>query len=264
MRSFAFAAFLFLHAGGAQALELLPHKGVYDLALDRSSGVRGIEDVRGRIVFEGGGSVCEGYTTTFRQVVRMAGSEMPERLTDVRSTSYEEPGGKGFRFVIEKFLNSQPDGRSEGRTDGQTVKITMPKPGEVPLPEGVSFPNHHTRALIAAAQAGETTHVTRTYDGSDEGRSIYDTTAVIGRAIRADVFADAPDAAQVKPLSGMTRWPVVISYFKAGSGDMNPVYTMSMELYENGVARALRLDYGTLALIGTLTTLELGKMPKCD
>lgn len=263
MRLVAFASACFILSPAALALELQPHKGVYDLALDRSNAVRGIEDVKGRIVFEGGGSVCDGYTTTFRQVVRMSGSEVPERLTDVRSTSFEESGGKGFRFVIEKFLNGQPDGRAEGRTDGQIVKITRPKAGETALPNGVTFPNHHTRALIAAAQAGESTYTTTTYDGSDEGRSVYDTTAVIGKPIRADVAADAADAAFLKPLAGMTRWPVIISYFKAGSGDMNPVYTMSMELYENGVARALRLDYGAIALKGTLSALEIGKMPKC-
>lgn len=248
----------------AQALEIAPHKGVYDLVLDRGNAVRGVEDIKGRIVFEGGGSLCDGYTATFRQVVRMTGSEMPERLTDVRSTSFEEPGGKSFRFVIEKFINGQPDGKTEGKTagDGQ-VKLTRPKPEDVALPAGVTFPTHHTRALIEAAMAGDSTHTTKTYDGSDEGRAIYDTTSVIGKPIRADVAADAPDAAQVKSLSGLTRWPVIISYFKHGTGDMNPAYTMSMELYENGVARALRLDYGTLALKGTLSALELGKMPKC-
>lgn len=246
-----------------QVKDLTPHKGVYDLVLDRGNAVRGVEDVKGRIVFEAGGSACEGYTATFRQVVRMTGSEMPERLTDVRSTSFEEPGGKNFRFVIEKFLNGQPDGRTEGKTADGKVRLTRPKPGDVALPADITFPAHHTLALIAAAKAGDTTHTTKTYDGSDEGRAIYDTTTVIGKPIRADVADDAPDAAQTKALNGITRWPIIISYFKYGSDEMNPVYTMSMELYENGVARALRLDYGTLALKGTLSSLEMGKLPKC-
>ncbi|MGL4324605.1 MAG: cell envelope integrity EipB family protein [Beijerinckiaceae bacterium] len=257
-----------LSSAQGAAAEVVPHKALYDLTLLRANSVRGVEDVKGRIAFEGGGSACEGYTATFRQVLRMSGSEMETRLTDVRSTTFEEPGGRNFRFVIDKFLNGKEDGRAEGRTvtgnSGSVVRIAKPKANEVALPADISFPTHHTKALIEAAKAGATTHTTKTYDGSDDGRAIYETTAVIGKAIYADVAADAADAAMVKPMSGMARWPMVISYFKAGSADMNPAYTMTMELYENGVARGLRLDYGALALKGDLVTLELGKMPKCE
>ncbi|MGL4496582.1 MAG: cell envelope integrity EipB family protein [Beijerinckiaceae bacterium] len=276
---FLFAAAALLAAGGAMGLiaasaaqaapvELLPHRAVYDLSLSRTTPVRGIEGARGRIVYEGGGSACEGYTSSFRQVVQMEGSEIGTRLTDVRSTTFEEPGGKGFRFVIDRMLPGEPPGRTEGKTgtggEAATVRLSKPKPGTVALPQGVTFPANHTRVLIEAAKAGDTTHTVKTYDGSDEGQAIYETTTIIGRAIRADVAAEAGDAGLLKSMSGMARWPMVISYFKAGSADMNPVYTMTMELYENGVARALRLDYGGLALDGKLAGLELGKMPKCD
>jgi hypothetical protein len=50
---------------------------------------------------------------------------------------------------------------------------------------------------------------------------------------------------------------VTISYFTQGDGDRTPVYTISFELYENGISRALKLDYGDFALKGDLQSLQV-------
>ena len=44
------------------------------------------------------------------------------------------------------------------------------------------------------------------------------------------------------------RWPVVISYFNEATADAPPEYTLSFDLYENGVSGSLKLDYGAFAL----------------
>jgi len=66
----------------------------------------------------------------------------------------------------------------------------------------------------------------------------------------------------------MTRWPVTISYFDrtAGekSGEQTPVYAITFELYENGVSRALVLDYGDFVLTGEMTSLELKDAKPCQ
>ena len=54
----------------------------------------------------------------------------------------------------------------------------------------------------------------------------------------------------------LARWPVTLSYFNAGRGEQTPVYVISFELYENGVSRALKLDYGEFALKGESTQLR--------
>ena len=53
-----------------------------------------------------------------------------------------------------------------------------------------------------------------------------------------------------------------MSYFKVGSGEATPSISISFELYENGVTGAVRLDYGSFALRGTLTRLDL--LPRQD
>ena len=68
----------------------------------------------------------------------------------------------------------------------------------------------------------------------------------------------------------LKRWPVTISYFdraskdsKEKSGEQTPVYAITFELYENGVSRALMLDYGDFVLSGELTSFEMKDVKPC-
>ena len=74
------------------------------------------------------------------------------------------------------------------------------------------------------------------------------------------------DAAAGKDgLAGMKRWPVTVSYFDhaAKAGDQAPLYAISFELYENGISRALLLDYNDFAISGELTSLEIRDTKPC-
>ena len=66
----------------------------------------------------------------------------------------------------------------------------------------------------------------------------------------------------------MTRWPVTISYFDRAAGEkggeQTPVYAITFELYENGVSRALLLDYGDFVLTGEMTSIEMKDAKPCQ
>jgi len=59
----------------------------------------------------------------------------------------------------------------------------------------------------------------------------------------------------------LTRWPVTVSYYdrdaKANSGEQTPVYAMSFELFENGVSRALVLDYNDFVIAGKVGKFDV-------
>jgi hypothetical protein len=61
---------------------------------------------------------------------------------------------------------------------------------------------------------------------------------------------------------------VTISYFDHASveatGEQTPVYAIAFELYENGVSRALMLDYGDFVLTGEMTSLEMKDAKPCQ
>jgi hypothetical protein len=57
---------------------------------------------------------------------------------------------------------------------------------------------------------------------------------------------------------------VTVSYFdKTARDDQLPVYSIRFEVYENGVSRALMLDYNDFAISGELTSLELRNSAPC-
>ena len=46
-------------------------------------------------------------------------------------------------------------------------------------------------------------------------------------------------------------------------GEQTPVYAITFELYENGVSRALVLDYGDFVLTGEMTSLDMKDAKPC-
>ncbi len=106
------------------------------------------------------------------------------------------------------------------------------------------------RRIIAAAREGKSILEFPVYDGSESGEKLYNTLTVIGRS-RSRRATKPPDdaAAKIPELAKLTRWPVTISYFEQQgakaeqTGEQTPVYSISFELYENGISRALVLDY---------------------
>ncbi|MCG5247154.1 cell envelope integrity EipB family protein [Methylorubrum extorquens] len=251
------------------AIRLANHRAVYDLSLARSEGTRAVEGVRGRIVIDFSGDACRGYTMQTRQVTMLNSGESGDRTSDLRSTTFENGDGKSFRFRTTTVLNNAPspavDGTAEA-ADALKVKLKEPKRDQFQAEGAVLFPIHHMIRLIEAAKAGETTVSAKVFDGSDDGRKVYDTLAIIGRPNAAP----AADTERDKPLregdhGAMRRWPVTLSYFTAGAGERTPIYTLTFDLYEDGVSGRLHLDYGDFAIDGNLTRLDLAKAdPKAD
>ncbi len=239
---------------------LLPHKAVYDLTLLKSTGARGVDGARGRIVFEFSGDACEGYTLNFRQVTELTSSETGARTSDLRTTTFEEGEGKAFQVKSDSIINNTTqkvvDVTAERRQDAVMVNITKPKRDKKTLSKNVIFPTEHLKNIISAAKRGDTTYGVQVYDGSDDGLKVYDTLSIIGKIIPAGNHEGLEKAAQNSALTSVARWPVAISYFEPGQGERTPIYILSFDLYEHGVSRNLKLDYNDFALKGEMTTLE--------
>ncbi|GJD58519.1 hypothetical protein MTDSW087_02562 [Methylobacterium dankookense] len=250
------------------SIPLANHRAVYDLSLSSSSGTRAVDSARGRIVIDFKGDACRGYTMQTRQVTVLESSETGSRTSDLRNTTFEDGDGHEFRFKTASTVNGAGsptvDGTASAEADALKVRFKEPKRDQLSVPGTVLFPSLHMRRLIEAARAGETTLSAKVFDGSDDGRKVYDTLAVIGRPTTGPTTASGSD--RDKPLregalAAVQRWPVTLSYFTGGKGESTPIYTLSFDLYDNGVSGALKLDYGDFAIIGDLTRLDLDKAP---
>jgi hypothetical protein len=256
---------------GAQTVlpELAAHRAVYDLKLVPTRGKSSTVSARGRILYDFTGSACEGYTLAFRQVTELDNGEGKITLSDLRSTTWEDGAAKIYRFTSQNNRNQQlvdeVEGKAERHTGTIAVTLAKPKPRNLDLDATIVFPTEHVRRTLLAAREGQTTLEFPVYDGSESGEKIYNTFTVMGRPIGPDERPPTDAAAGQKALAGLKRWPVSISYFDRGAkaGEQLPVYAIAFELYENGVSRALVLDYNQFSIAGHMTTLEMKEQKPC-
>ncbi|MFV0279498.1 MAG: cell envelope integrity EipB family protein [Rhodoblastus sp.] len=252
-------------AAGAVAPTLASHRAVYELSLFSSKGEKSPNMARGRIAFDFSGNACDGYTQNFRQLTELQPAEGPVRMSDMRSATFEDAGARNFRFKVESKVDNRGveeiDGSASKSGDGAlSVRLMRPRPSRLDLAQDVVFPTEHIMRIIQAAQAGQRTLSLKAFDGTDTGRKVFETLAIIGKE---EVGAPAEKAAQAEQLKNMKRWPVTISYFETDKKDNTPNYVLSFDLYENGVSRALKLDYGDFVLAGEMKQLEFLPTKPC-
>ena len=260
-------------ADAAASGAFLPHQALYELNLLKSRGSNSIHSARGRILYSFSGSACEGYTSEFRQVSEMNSGEGKVTLSDLRSTSWEDGDGKSYRFKIDSRMNdtesSAVDGIAERTGDRITVKLKQPQTKTFTLDGSTVFPTEQIQHIIAAAKAGKSLLELMVYDGSDNGEKVFSTLSVIGQPISGDRTIASPDpSTQNDVMKSMTRWPVTVSYYdhdaKSNDGEQTPVYAMSFELFENGVSRALVLDYNDFVISGALGKFDVKDAKPCN
>jgi len=252
-------------------VELVAHRAIYDLSLGETRGNTQIAAVRGRILYDFNGSSCQGYSLEFRQVSELDTGEGKVSTTDLRSTTWEGADAKTFKFTSQNFVDESlvdtVDGHAEHDATKTDVDLDKPEQKSLKLDAGVVFPTQHMVRAINAAREGKTILDFPVYDGSDTGDKVFNTLTVIGRRFGADDHKHDDAAANEPKLMSVPRWPVTISYFDKGksanNSEQTPAYAIGFELYENGISRALTLDYNEFVVTGKLTSLEIRDTKPC-
>jgi len=263
-----------LIAGGTQwaaagpGVVLAPHRAVYDLSLASSSSSSSVVGVRGRMVHEFTGGPCQGYNVSMRWVAQMADEDGDVNLDDVRFISWEKGDGDAYSFTSTRYQNDQlieevKASAKRGEAGGE-VSLLKPDQESLSLPAGTIFPTAHLSRVIEAARAGARFAQERVYDVSEDGKKIYATLAIVTplRHDSRDEGIEGVDHAAA--LDGMDGWRVRVSYFDGGAdGEETPAFEQTFDLFANGVASDLLLDYGDIVVKGTLTKLDFLAPPGC-
>jgi len=262
---------VFAAAVPATAIELQPHRAVYDLTLSGAEPSTSLVDANGRLVFELNGSPCTGYTVDFRNVTRVVDREGTRRVTDMRSSTRETFSPPQLTFTHETFvddeLSTSVAGTASASAGGISVDITAPKETTLQLPRAI-FPTAHTRLMLESAEAGERILEATVYDGGDEADSLYETATVIGDGAEGLPGASPDERVILSAVDGAlarTAWRVVISYFEQGGaeGERTPQYELNTYMLDNGVSYDVSFNYGAFKMAGELTELTALEAPDC-
>jgi hypothetical protein len=250
---------------------LVPHRAIYDLSLGDTRGNSQIAGITGRILYDFDGNACQGYSLEFRQVSELDTGEGKVSTSDLRSTTWEGPGSKSFKFTSQNFVDENlvdaVDGHAERDTGKTAVDLEKPQQKNLDIDPGVVFPTEQMVRVIGAGRAGKNILNFPVYDGSETGDKVFDTLSVVGHKLAPNERKHDDAAAEEPKLAAVARWPVTISYFeknkKEDSSEQTPAYAIGFELYENGISRALTLDYNDFVVTGKLSSLEIKDTKPC-
>ncbi len=253
------------HASAVSQIPV-PHRAVYKIGLSDSQESSNVTSAEGRMVFEIAGNACEGYTMSQRLVVWMGHNDSSDQLLDFRVSTFESGDGGLYRFASRTYLDDkiveEANGTAQRKSDAVEVALDQPGKKSLVLNQRVMFPSQHLIALLAAAKADQRFFSTGIYEGAGQGERADTVTAIIGSA----ELADGQDGL----IDGKKGWPVSIAYFSEGKDDENengeelPDYQMSFTLFENGIARDLRMNYGDYVLSGHLEELNALDTSECE
>lgn len=251
----AFAAALLLSPAAAtpgHAVDIQPHRALYQMSLMRAGSASGVVGASGSMSFSWS-DTCDGWAVEQRYTLHMEYAEQDDTEVTISFATLESKDGTRYRFNVRK----QHEGdaaevlRGEARVHrpgGGEARFTKPDATTLPLPAGSLFPSGHTVRLIEAALAGKTFLSEKVFDGGTvEGA--YTVTGGIGK------MRPAPSDER-NPLLRKRWWPVRLAFFPPDGDSALPDYELGMELGENGVARAMILDYGNFVIRARLEKLE--------
>ena len=248
----------------ASGTPLATYRAVHDLTLDPAKDSPDMAAVNARLVTEFSGSACAGYTTTTRFVTEAEDADGGKKVNDSRTVTFETGDGR-LDFDNQSYDDGKLDQASRGtaqRADGGvSVKLTKPTRKTVTLGADVVFPTEQVSRVLEAARAGQHFVKFTGYDGLDDGETPSPTTIVIGPVSTDPSDVGDETAIAEAGFATMEHWPITINYFDPDTGvDQSPNYTMTAIVYDNGIMRQLKLDYGNFALIGRL--VQLDKLPE--
>jgi EipB-like len=255
--------------GAAEAGGLAAHRAIYDLEVSRIDSKSGYSSIEGKLAYELTGSPCEGYAVNYRLANRYVQAEKGARVLDTQLTTWESGDGLEMNLSQKQFVDSNLD--SEERFNikrpkaGEQAKgsFTLPKPLDFSVDAAALFPSAHQEHLLDVAQKGLNRDASFVFDGSD-GEKIYKAISFIGKKRAPGSFAVDKGNPQTEPLRGLSSWPITISYYSTGeNASEQPVYQAGFNMYDNGISTDLTMDYGTYALKGTLTKLDILKADSC-
>lgn len=251
--------------GAAYAVELAPHRAVYELRMttvDPSSGVVG---GHGAMSLDWTLS-CSGWTVNQRLRLMLQPEAGPMLDTEVSFSSFESGDGLKYRFSSRTTRNGQVVDEFRGRAERTEIgapgiaNYTVPEGAAQDLPAGTVFPMEHTRLLLEAAEHGERRLFSRLFDGPRPDESPFDANALILGGPHLD--EDGPGSG-MGPITEHQWWPIRIAFFPRSVAEAVPDFELAARLQDNGVVRQFVFDYGDFEMTADLARVEEIEGPDC-
>lgn len=235
-----------------------PHVAYYEMSLKSAAQGANIADVRGALVFDWS-LACDAFVVEQQAAIQFfydGGGGESIGWTFRTTEAFDQ---SRYAFDMERTRGGGVSERIVGEgaiaAAGGAVAFETPDAPPVALSADAMFPSRHTVALVEAADAGRKLLSAPVFIGDEVGPPGL-LSAVIGPEIAAPTDGD--------PLTRRRAWPVRLAFFSADSDpDGGPDHQQDLVLQDDGVVRALLLDYGDFVVEATLSRIEEGERADC-
>ena len=249
-------------ASPAAAVDILPHRALYKVSLDKAASGSSIIDVQGRMGFEWR-DACDGWAVEQRYAMEFARADGDGSVIQSTYSTWESKAGDIYRFFVKRDR-----GGGEERIEGKAVmplplgsspgKVTFsaPEQQELTLPKDTLFPTEHTIRMIQAAASGKRFLRAPVFDGGEpEAPSLI--SAVLGKG-----KSDALPTVKAEAVQG-TYYPSRLAWFGPDSEGSEPDFEMSIDVLANGIARSILVYYSDFSVRMSLEEVEALPPPAC-
>jgi hypothetical protein len=224
--------------------ELIAHKALYTLTLDRATG-NDVIAAHGTMGYEVT-DACDGWAV--RQLLRMTITNAEGQDIEMASdyATWESKDGLKFRYhmrqTTDTAVTSQTDGEAFLQKPGSSgeAHYTTPHDSTATLPAGTVFPMAHTAAIIAAARDKKHFLALPLFDGTDE-TGVEDSFIVV-------LDWKPPMPVTWSALSPLPSTRVNIAFFDHTPSSVTPSYEVAMRYWENGVADDMKMNFGDFVM----------------
>lgn len=253
----------FVQSAAAAAVQLVPHRAIYELSARPGNGFGSSGAVRGLLTYEISDG-CDGWSVNQKAGIDLSPPEGDSVRFEWSQATWEAKDATAYRYVIKEGQagGEATQRRGELRYDkpgGEgTLTTELPGRSESRVPSAL-LPVQHTKSLIEHADAGDPIFYASIFDATVDEKPV-EISASIGPAsagwsTRGGKFA---------PLENVKSRHVDFAFFVADLPDGTPDFEQSIQLYDNGVIGEVNFEFAGLQVEGTLRKLEMLEPQGCE
>lgn len=241
------------------AAQLQPHRAEYVLRLGTAANGPRIGTAVQDITLD-----CSGWHIR-RNISTEIALTSTWKLSLASKLDGKEPrDGTSFRYRLVQIQNDDQrttTGKVE-RADGKLrLEITAPNgPTHLVLPAATLMPVAAIGHLVDRLRAKATAFPALMFDAE-----------IFGDAFLVDVTELDPDALRPEPpaqkpvaVPAEHSWPVFMAFTRGREQDQRPLFSVSANVYQNGVLDRLTVDTGLVKVSADLQKLQMHQAPACS
>ena len=247
------------------AVELAPHRAIYEVKLLKSSRGGNVANAHGAISVEWRES-CHGWNVDQRFKLQLALNGGHNLETDITFSSSELKDGSQYSFNSKTSRNGRQTRHFQGEVARSSLNVaaiarySQPKRMEISLPRGTMFPMQHTQAILDAAARGEPRISGHFFEGPrPEDSPFLANTMILGGPNKAENGV----AGDYGPPIDLMWWRIRVAFFTGGPDNTTPDFEIGIDLQKDGIAHVITFDYQEFSLIGELRAVERLHRPYC-